>query len=333
MPVAQTARHRTAYLEAGPPDGPLMIFLHGWPQLSLVWRRQIEHFAARGWRCVAPDLRGYGGSSVPDSASAYALREIVQDMVELHDALGGAPAVWIGHDWGAPVVWSLAGHHADRVRAVANFCVPYLAAGFGLANLVPLVDRDRHPLESFPDGQWGYFRFYTEAFDQVAADFEADVPATLAVLFRRGNPEALVGPARAARIPENGGWFGPAHRAPQVPRDETMLPAADYAAFVDAFTATGFRGANAWYVNDDRNLAYAADAPDGGKLRMPVLFVHAAWDPICDTGTSRFAEPMRADCADLTEVTVDSGHDVLLEQPEAVSAAIEGWLAAQSPPR
>src|SRR3954453_20050047 len=122
MPIVQTARHRTFYREAGPAGGPLMIFLHGWPQLGLAWRRELAHFAARGWHCIAPDLRGYGGSAVPAELSAYALRETVQDMVELHDALGGEPAVWVGHDWGAPVVWNLAAQHAGRCRAVASLC-------------------------------------------------------------------------------------------------------------------------------------------------------------------------------------------------------------------
>lgn len=79
----ETGRHRTSWIEAGPSQGPLMIFLHGWPELGLVWRRQIDHFAARGWRCVSPDMRGYGGSSRPHSASSYAVRELVADMAEL----------------------------------------------------------------------------------------------------------------------------------------------------------------------------------------------------------------------------------------------------------
>ena len=81
-------RHTTRYWEAGPADGPLMIFAHGWPGIGLMWRAQVEAFASEGWHCVAPDMRGYGGSSAPTAAEAYALKEIVEDMVELHDHLG-----------------------------------------------------------------------------------------------------------------------------------------------------------------------------------------------------------------------------------------------------
>jgi pimeloyl-ACP methyl ester carboxylesterase len=327
--TVESARHRTGWIEEGPPGGPLMIFLHGWPELGLVWRAQLDHFARAGWRCVAPDMRGYGGSSVPGTPDAYAIREIVADMAELHDALGGAPAVWVGHDWGSPVAWSLAAHEADRCRAVASLCVPYLKDGFVLENLVSLVDREVYPVERFPDGQWSYWRFYHERFAQAAADFEADVAATVALLFRAGRPSVPGRPGRSAGVVANGGWFGDAHRAPVVPRDTTMLTEDDYRAVVAALSANGFRGPGSWYVNDAANLAYAAEAPDGGRLSLPALFVHAARDTVCDTVHSRLADPMRASCADLSEVTIDAGHDVMLERPAEVNAAIEGWLTAK----
>ena len=113
-----SARHTTRYWEAGPVDGPLMIFVHGWPEIGLMWRAQLEAFASEGWRCVAPDMRGYGGSSAPAPSEAYALKEIVDDMVELHDHLGARPAIWVGHDLGSPVVGALAAHHAARSRGV-----------------------------------------------------------------------------------------------------------------------------------------------------------------------------------------------------------------------
>jgi pimeloyl-ACP methyl ester carboxylesterase len=326
--LVQTARHRTAYLEAGPADGPLMIFLHGWPELGLVWRAQLEHFAAAGWRCVAPDMRGYGGSSVPAERSAYALREAVADMVESHDALGGGSAVWVGHDWGSPVAWSLAQHHAERCRAVASLCVPYLSSGFVLRNLLPLVNRELYPAEVFPDGQWSYYRFYERDFDRAAADFEADVAATVGLLYRAGSPKVLGRPARSAGVVAAGGWFGPAHRAPAVPRDGLLLSEDDFATVVAGLRRNGFRGPDSWYVNDEANAAYARSAP--AKLAMPVLFVHATWDATCDTVHSRLADPMRADCADLTEVTIDAGHDVMLERPDEVNAALGTWLTAQT---
>ena len=126
-------RHTTRYWEAGPADGPLMIFLHGWPQIGLMWRAQVEALASEGWHCVAPDMRGYGGSSAPTAAEAYALKEIVEDMVELHDHLGARPAIWVGHDWGSPVAGALAAHHAKRSRGIVLISVPYFSGWIRLA--------------------------------------------------------------------------------------------------------------------------------------------------------------------------------------------------------
>ena len=156
----RSPRQTTRYWEAGPANGPLMIFLHGWPEIGLIWRAQIEAFVSEGWHCVAPDMRGYGGSSAPTNSKAYALKEIVNDMVELHDYLGGRPAIWVGHDWGSPVAGALAAHHGARSRGVVLMSVPYFPTGFALPTLLPLVDRQLYPADQYPDGQWDYFRFY-----------------------------------------------------------------------------------------------------------------------------------------------------------------------------
>jgi len=84
-------------------------------------------------------------------------------------------------------------------------------------------------------------------------------------------------------------------------------------------------------MNHKANGEYASRAANGGKLSMPVLFLHGAYDTTCETMTSRLAEPMRADCADLTEVVVKSGHWMAQEQPVAVNAAIAKWLASRLP--
>ncbi len=326
----ESARHRTAWIEAGPADGPLMIFVHGWPELGLVWRAQLAYFAERGWRCVAPDMRGYGGSSIPESTDAYAVRELTVDMIELHDALGGAPAVWVGHDWGSPVVWSLAAHHPTRCRAVASLCVPYISRGFAVANLLPLVDRDLYPEDAFPYAQWDYIQFYKESFEQARHDFEADVAATLAMMYRRASATAVGKRAMTSTVRARGGWFGPAGRAPATDPETILLPPDDFETFVATFRANGFHGPDAWYVNDAANIAYAAEAPNDGRIALPVLFVHAAWDVVCATLSGRFADPMRADCSDLNEATIAGGHELMLECPGEVNAAIAGWIASRS---
>ena len=111
--TVRTDRHQHVLSRSRPRGGPLLVFVHGWPALSIMWRRQLEHFAGLGYRCIAPDMRGYGRSSAPRAHDEYALELIVQDMVELLQELGAQRAIWVGHDWGSPVVWSMAGHHPE----------------------------------------------------------------------------------------------------------------------------------------------------------------------------------------------------------------------------
>ena len=322
-------RHTTRYWEAGPADGPLMIFLHGWPGIGLMWRAQVEAFASEGWRCIAPDMRGYGGSSAPTHSENYALEEIVDDMVELHDHLGTRPAIWVGHDLGSPVAGALAAHHAKRSRGVVLTSVPYSPESFSLPSLLPLIDRNLYPADQYPDGQWDYYRFYLTHFEQTVADFNADIPATLAVIYRSGNPAAVGAVYRSALVSRQGGWFGSTHRAPTIPPDPALWPAADFDASVGAFRITGFRPGNSWYLNDTANIAYAHAAPDGGRLRQPVLFVNGEFDGICDITRSRLGEPMRRTCRNLSVTSLPAGHWLPLERKTDLIQAIRSWVVTK----
>ena len=116
----KSARQTTGYLACGAKDAPLLIFVHGWPELSLSWRHQLPVFASFGFRCGAPDMRGCGRSSSYTRHEEFAQSLTVQDMIEVLDALGQELAVWIGHDWGGPVVWNMASHHPEGVACVAS---------------------------------------------------------------------------------------------------------------------------------------------------------------------------------------------------------------------
>src|SRR5258708_1126504 len=191
--TARTARHTTSYLASG--AGTPIIFVHGWPELSISWRHQLPCFAGLGFRAIAPDMRGYGRSSVYARHEDYPLQPTATHLIELLDSLGHGKAIWVGHDWGSPVVWSLASHHPERCFGVANLCVPYLPNGFAPKNLIPLVDRKIYPEAQFPAGQWEYMLFYKENFDKARAGFEGDIKASVKAMIRAGSPDGKGQPA------------------------------------------------------------------------------------------------------------------------------------------
>jgi pimeloyl-ACP methyl ester carboxylesterase len=324
-----TLRHTTHYLESGPADGPLMIFLHGWPELSLIWQAQMTAFASAGWHCVAPDMRGYGGSSAPAATDAYTNEQVVADMAELHDHLGGRPAIWAGHDWGSVIAGSLVAHQPQRARGVVLVSVPYFPTANALPTLVPLVDRRIYPAAQYPDGQWDYYRYYTTHFDAAVADLNADKRSSLASIFRRGDTAAMGKPTPNASVTRNGGRFGAAHRAPPTKPDPALWPAADFEALVRAFETAGFRAPCAWYLNDDANIAYARRRPNDGRLTLPVLFVNGELDPINTIVGNGMGDPMRAACADLTVSHLSGAHWLPVERKAELTAAILSWTRAK----
>lgn len=329
--VVKTPRHTTFYLSCGLPEATPVIFVHGWPELSVSWRHQLPCFGNLGFRAIAPDMRGYGRSGAHLEHEDYALEQIVQDMIELLDCLGHDRAVWVGHDWGSPVVWSIAGHHPERCHAVASLCVPYFPGGSRIDSYMRRIDRSIYPENEFPAGQWEYILYYSEQFDKAQAVFEANVLNTVKALFRSGSPRGLGKPSRTAFVRKEGGWFGGAAEAPDVPLDTKVLTEEDLSRYVAALERTGFFGPGSYYVNDSLNAAYAESAKNNGRLDMPVLFLHGIYDQTCQTVSSSFAEPMREACSRLSEVFIHCGHWMAQEKPADVNAALAHWLATDVP--
>ena len=106
-------------------EGPLVIMCHGAPGIWYTWRHQLKALAEAGYHAVAVDTRGYGQSARPLAVEDYAMDILLKDMMGLQDALGGEKAIWIGHDFGANLVWTMAAHHPERVAGVVSLCVPY----------------------------------------------------------------------------------------------------------------------------------------------------------------------------------------------------------------
>lgn len=326
---ARRAGHTTHYLASGPADGPLLIFVHGWPELSLSWRHQLPVFGGLGFRAIAPDLRGYGRSSVYDRHEDYAQEHVVADMRELLGALGGERAVWVGHDLGSPTVWNLASLHPEICTAVASLCVPYYGFERGIEQLLSNIDRSIYPQDKFPAGQWDYQLFYQENFERATKVFDADPYRTMKLMLRKGDPGHVGKPATTSRIRAQGGWFGPLDAAPDSPRDADVVSEDDLQVYAEALKRNGFFGPDSYYMNHAANARYAATGKD--RLELPVLFVHARYDTICATVNGPLAQPMRERCSDLSETVLDCGHWVAQEKPVALNAALARWLVTRVP--
>jgi pimeloyl-ACP methyl ester carboxylesterase len=328
--TVKTNRHTSFYLADGPEDGSPIIFVHGWPELSISWRHQLPAFAALGFRAIAPDMRGYGRSSVYGKHSDYAQEHIVRDMIELLDSTGRAKAVWVGHDWGSPVAWNVASHHPDRCEAVASLCVPYHTIEYGLDNTIALVDRNLYPENEFPAGQWEYMRHYEENFADAIAPMDAHVRRFLKLAFRKGDPAGEGKRAMTSMARKGGGLFGRTE-LPDVSIDTDVISEEDLSVYASALERNGFFGPSSWYSNHETNAAYGRKAANDGYLDMPALFVAARYDYVCESVHSRLGEPMRKYCRNLSEEVIRAGHWVAQEKPREVNAAFVNWMVTKVP--
>jgi pimeloyl-ACP methyl ester carboxylesterase len=112
----------------GPEGGELVLLLHGFPQTSAAWRDQVVALAAAGYRAVAPDQRGYSSRARPAEVAAYAMRELVGDVIGIADALGAERFHLVGHDWGGAVAWQVAGRHPARLHTLTVVSTPHPVA-------------------------------------------------------------------------------------------------------------------------------------------------------------------------------------------------------------
>ncbi|HMO47829.1 MAG TPA: alpha/beta hydrolase [Rubrivivax sp.] len=304
--------------EAG--QGPLVLLCHGWPELGYSWRHQMAPLAAAGYRVVAPDMRGYGGSSAPPEVDAYAITDLVGDMVALVAALGETRAAIVGHDWGAMVAWSAALMRPDLFSAVAGMSVPF---------------RQRHP-DAPPlallraGGRDDFYWFYFNREGVPEAEFERDIPAAMRRVLVCGSGDAPAGRALGLMVAPGGGFLDGCGDPQQLP---PWLSAADIESYAAAFRKSGFRGGFNWYRNLDRNWALTAPL-QGAKVQPPALFIAGTRDGVIASKMGRrHLEQMDAEVPQLrAKVLIDgAGHWVQQERPAEVNAALLRFLAAEYP--
>lgn len=328
----QNGTQHITYYTQGPPDGPALIFLHGWPAVAETWKYQVDHFASLGYYTVTPDMPGYGESSHNDDFGDYAHESIIPGLLAMLESTGRTKAIWIGHDWGAAVASSLVATHPEVVEAMAWLAVPYKTVELGYIEMLPLVNRTIYPVEEYPYGQWDYMVYYEESFDRATAVFDSNISYSAKALYGPwdGNTSIIYYPGFLSHIRRDGGWFGGINQAPSgdtILLNATVLDQDLYEVLVRKMSSTGFYPADAYYMNHARNLAYNLEnQKNNGYLDIPCLFIEAKYDTTCATATSDLLDPMITHCKDLTFASVDTAHWVQLERPEEVNTAITSWL-------
>lgn len=205
----------------GPADGPTVLMAHGWPDSARLWRHQIPALVAAGYRVLAPDLRGFGGSGKPTEVEAYRVRESVADLVGILDLLGVERAHLIGHDFGATTAWLTAITHPERVGSLVALSVghpnSFNAAGLRQLQLswYMLLFQFEGIAEEFLAGDdWARFRAFMGGHPETShwiAALSQPGALTASLNWYRANahPRRLVArrpPLPPCRVPTLGVW-------------------------------------------------------------------------------------------------------------------------------
>lgn len=318
---------RLSYLMADRSGGqaPLVIFCHGFPGLAYSWRHQLLALAENGYRAVALDMRGYGGSDAPESVSAYSLEHIRSDLLSLLTELNVTEAVFAGHDFGAAVVWYMALAAPEYVRAAIVLSVPYDHDYYGRrgrgneATELPSKLFARAAQSQFLHAH--YFQSPGVAERELEAQCELFLRRIFWALSAKGNLLSAFAQAR----PDAG------YLEVLPPEPESLpwswLSRGEFSIYADTFSQRGLRGPLSWYrvadINWEINRRFV-----GVAIQVPVCFMAGQQDPVLVMSGDAALEFMRKRVSDLRECVIipDAGHWLQQEQVGRVNEIILRFL-------
>lgn len=294
------------YEAVGGDKGPIVL-LHGWPEIAYSWKNQLTALADAGYHAIAIDLKGFGASDAPRDVALYSARQMTDDFAALLNAMGIQSAVFLGHDWGGALVWSMAQLHPERVAGAISVCTP-------LRRRPPAP-----PLEiiakKFSPNHY-FLRFQPEGIAEKL--FESDVERFFAFMFRKPLPRDKW----AALFP--GVFDLPSRFAENRPIDgsRVVLSDEDLAVYADAYRRSGFRGGINLYRNIDSNWRNMEGRDE--TVRAPSLWVGAELDMFLPPESATGMEALIPDLE--RHVIAGSGHWVMWEKPVELNAILIDWL-------
>ncbi|MDR6806971.1 pimeloyl-ACP methyl ester carboxylesterase [Dyadobacter sp. BE34] len=282
--------------------GKPIVLCHGFPEHAFSWRYQIPALVAAGYHVIIPNQRGYGNSSGPAEVTEYDIEHLTGDLVALLDYFEYKDATFVGHDWGANVVWSLALLHPERVNKVINLALPY-------------QERGEKPWIEFMEAIFGedfYFVHFNRQPGVADAIMNENVSRFLRNIFRKNLPPT----------PPEPGMLMINLAIAEKPLGEPLMEDRELSVFVSAFESSGFTGSINWYRNLDRNWHLMANVVP--IIRQPTLMIYGEQDTIPKSENLKNIVP------NLDIVSLDCGHWIQQEKPEETTRSILKWLELQN---
>ncbi|MDH4046950.1 MAG: alpha/beta hydrolase [Gammaproteobacteria bacterium] len=298
---------RLAVYELG--SGPPVILLHGFPELAYSWRHQLPALANAGYRAIAPDQRGYGRSDKPTGVEQYTIQKLIGDVLGLLKAYALDKAVFVGHDWGALLLWQMALSHGEKIAGMIILNIPFYAS--------PSSDPVQLMRERL--GEHFYIVNFQDS-DEADRRFAADVAHFFDIMMRRNQ----ISRARFDQLPPEKKVLSLlAAMGRKKSAGEPLLCAQERRVFIEAFEAGGFTAPINWYRNWSHNWRSYRHLPQ--HIDVPTLFIGANDDVVV---ASRHIESMKPRVSDLEiHMLENCGHWTQQEQPERVNELMLDWLA------
>ncbi len=291
-------------------EGIPVVFSHGFPELAYSWRNQLPALAEAGYHAIAPDQRGYGKTDAPADVEAYDIEKLTGDLVGLLDAMGYEKAVFVGHDWGGLIVWTMPLLHPDRVAGVIGINTPFIPR-----TPVPPIQMLRAMR-----GDDNYIVAFQEPGVADAA-LAKDVHKTFSAFMRKGGFTAEEFAKLPADAPERNFELLTMIQQDSFP-GELLLDEEEMNLYVDTFKKTGFTGGINWYRNLDRNWKLTEGVEQ--KINVPCLYIGAEDDvvlpPSMAAGMDIFIPNLEK------HVIEDCGHWTQQEKPDELNRLIVDWL-------
>lgn len=297
---------RMAVYEQG--EGPAIILLHGFPELAFSWRHQLPALAAAGFRAIAPDQRGYGNSSVPVGVGQYRIETLAADIHGLLDALGLESAVFVGHDWGAMLLWHMATFTPERIEKLIILNIPHY----------PRSPADPIKIWRRRFGDDFYIVNFQDS-DEADSVFAADTKHFFDVVMRRN----IITRRIYERLPDERKVVSLLKSVRRESlRGDALLTEDERDYFAAAFDRSGFTGPINWYRNFTHNWRILEGVDQ--RIDIPTLFISAADDIIIQP---EHIDGMKSLVTDLDiHMLENCGHWSQQEKPVEVNRMIIDWL-------